>query len=232
MRDSHTKTHIHVIKTSSYFNTTRQHSCLRHAWGASKHTEDIQRQVKVFQRPTGEWQSSQCERELVSQNLLHLPNVFESPVNSPDTASWNSSSLRALRGEDPLTTDCSSSWCSVARVCSASERILFFSTSCSNFRLRTWAHHTQTHTHKKEETNHSQKQKHQHDCFTINDWKSIRFKGCKHFMLSLIANRPSDSLYTHTACWLTDPPFSTMLSLSGPQRGTEMELRGTRHVYL
>lgn len=149
MQVSHTKhTHSCEKKASSYFNTTRQHLCLRHAWGAAnqipKTVTGGRKKKKVFQCPKGEWQSSKCENRI---SCISWPERVWELVNSPDTASWNSSSLRALRGEDPLTTDCSSSWCSVARVCSASERILFFSTSCSNFRLRTWARHTQTHKH-------------------------------------------------------------------------------------
>ena len=44
-----------------------------------------------------------------------------------------------LRGGEPLTRDCSNSWCSVARVASASDKILFFSCSCSNLKFLTWA---------------------------------------------------------------------------------------------
>ncbi len=188
---SHQK-HSFMWKGSKLFQHNQATLALTSRLRSGKHTKDIHQQVKVFQCPMGEWQSSECERELVTESPASPERVW-SLVNSPDTASWNSSSLRALRGEDPLTTDCSSSWCSVARVCSASERILFFSTSCSNFRLRTWARHTQTHTHthththtntntntnththththiqtnKQKETNHSQKHTNMNYIFQI-----------------------------------------------------------------
>ena len=148
MQVIHTK-HTHSReKPSSYFNTTRRHSRLRHAWGAAKTYRRHSPAGKSIPVSYGWMIERAGVSGSLSQNLLRRPERVRSLVNSPDTASWNSSSLRALRGDDPLTTDCSSSWCSVARVCSASERILFFSTSCSNFTLRTWAQpHTYTHKH-------------------------------------------------------------------------------------
>lgn len=163
-------------------------------------------------------------------------------------ASWNSSSLRALRGEDPLTTDCSSSWCSVARVCSASERILFFSTSCSNFRLRTWAHHTQTHTDKSKHANHSQKQKPSWILSSALDnheqKMGKRSPGYQNFIQSLIKNRGQMCMTMRQALMaaglqvnsmLTDwspPPLFCPLIIRPMARETEMELRGLSHVYL
>lgn len=87
--------------------------------------------VRMLPNPTGRTTENR------SRSRLPASPASSAPPHSPDTASWNSSSLRALRRDGPFATDSSSTWCSVASVCSAVDRILFFSTSCSNFTLRT-----------------------------------------------------------------------------------------------